>query len=92
MLYEVITGKRCEDVAKILKELALKSNIALATRVNDTKELKKYFEDETELILEINELGRTAVLKKRGFEVEKTEKIGILAAGTSDIPVSYNFV
>ncbi|MBA2862004.1 nickel pincer cofactor biosynthesis protein LarB [Methanococcus maripaludis] len=81
-------GKRCEDVAKILKELAFKNNIALATRVNDTEELKKYFKDETDLILEINELGRTAVLKKQGFEVEKTEKIGILAAGTSDIPIA----
>lgn len=81
-------GKRTEDVAKILKKLAIKNGISLATRVKDFEELKKYFEDEKELIFEINELGRTASLKKPEFQVAKTEKIGILAAGTSDIPVA----
>ena len=53
-LYEVIReGKRTEDVAKILKKLALKNGISLATRVKDFEELKKHFEDEKELIFEI---------------------------------------
>ncbi|MDK2790693.1 MAG: pyridinium-3,5-biscarboxylic acid mononucleotide synthase [Methanothermococcus sp.] len=81
-------GKRTEDIAKIMIHLAHDNGIALATRVKDIEGLKNILKDNTEFKLEINEMARTASLIKKDHKIERIGKIGILAAGTSDLPIA----
>ncbi|MFU8652214.1 nickel pincer cofactor biosynthesis protein LarB [Methanotorris formicicus] len=89
---EAIYGesKTTKDLAKIMVHLAEKNDVAFATRVKDIdalkKELKNYNLENFDF--KINEIGRTFALIKKGYNVEKIGKVGILAAGTSDIPVA----
>ncbi|AEF95972.1 nickel pincer cofactor biosynthesis protein LarB [Methanotorris igneus] len=89
---EAIYGesKNIKDLAEIMVCLAEKNNVAFATRVRDIDALKKELEkyDLENFNLRINETARTFALIKKGHKIEKIGKIGILAAGTSDIPVA----
>jgi hypothetical protein len=85
-------NKEPEDVARLLLELASENNHALATKVKkeDVEELRKVLPDGYEM--EFNERARTIVVKKTDLHFrkreDKGEKVGVLTAGTSDIPVA----
>lgn len=82
-------GKRSEDVAK----LALKM-LEINGRVLVSRAGKKHLDAIKKRVpgkenLWFNERARMIVLKNRGFTVAKTGgRIGVLTAGTSDIPVA----
>ena len=89
-------NKDFEDVILALKRVAEERGIALATKVRREHILR--LEREKEKIVKnfniqdyqflVNPKASTVVLKRRDFKQEIYGKIGLLAAGTSDIPVA----
>jgi len=82
-------GKTPEDLAEIAAKMLKKNGRAIISRI--TKEqirtVKKMLPKDA--TLQIHNKARIMVIKRKDFEVEETDgKIGILTAGTSDIPVA----
>ena len=81
-------GKDPETVANSAFALASTSGYALVTRVSKKNlkliqsRLQRGFE------VEYNSKARTIVVKKKGHRFPKRGKLGILAAGTADVPVA----
>jgi len=77
-----------KDVARLLLVLVEENKIALATRVKDEDltEVKRVLPKGYEV--SFNEKARTIVLRKTGFNDPLLGKVGVLAAGTSDIPIA----
>ena len=82
-------GKEPADVVHIALNLVNKSGRAIISRANE-----KHFEeidknDIKGVNVEINKKARIAILKKKDYLVTANKgKVGILTAGTSDIPVA----
>jgi NCAIR mutase (PurE)-related protein len=84
-------GKSSSEVADIAMTLATAKGFALISRARekDVTEIKKHVEEENEEFeIDYNEIAKTIIVKKRRYEFEKTGKIGLIAAGTADIPVA----
>jgi NCAIR mutase (PurE)-related protein len=84
-------GKSSSEVADIALALATAKDFALISRARekDATEIKKRLEEENaELELDYNEVAKTIIVKKGKYEFEKTGKIGLIAAGTADIPIA----
>ncbi|RCV63754.1 NCAIR mutase (PurE)-related protein/dsRNA-specific ribonuclease [Methanophagales archaeon] len=82
-------GKSNNEVADIAVALASEKGFALISRVREAERIKKRVEEETtDLDVDYNTVSRTIVVKKRGYEFESSGKIGLIAAGTADIPVA----
>ena len=82
-------GKTASDVAEISKCMLAKGGRVIVSRCSKehVEAIQKAFS--SEVLLEINEKARMVVVKKREFVVNPSGgKIGILTAGTSDIPVA----
>ena len=82
-------GKKAEDVVEIAVEMLKKRGRAIISRVNreQADAIRKILPHGSEL--RSNERARIIILKREGFTIGKTGgKIGILSAGTSDIPVA----
>lgn len=81
-------GKEPKMVVKAAAALLHENGYALITRVN--KEQLKSIRKELGRDFEIkhNPLARTVVVKKKGHFFPKVGKIGVLAAGTADVPVA----
>ena len=96
-------GKRSEEVADIAMALVRDKDFALISRAREKdleeikKNLKEVKNDEEkgkgkgegkEFDIDYNKIGRTIIVKRKGYEFKKHGKIGIIAAGTADIPVA----
>lgn len=84
-------GKRSTEVAELALALADATGFALVSRASETDrdELKRRIEAENRALeLEYNEVARTILVKRRGYTIEKRAKIGLITAGTADIPVA----
>jgi len=82
-------GKRSADVADIALAHATAKGFALISRASheDAAELKaKNSIVEEDLEVDFNEVANTILVKKKGYEFTKRGKIGVIAAGTADIP------
>ena len=82
-------GKNPEEVAEIALSMLNGKGRAIISRA--TKEQISTIEKalSKDVLLHVNNKARIAVIKKKGFKVKKTGgKVGILTAGTSDIPVA----
>ena len=80
-------GKRAEDLADITLEMLKKRGRAIISRVSreQIEAIRKVVPEDSQP--QTNESARMIILKREGFKVEKTGgRIGILTAGTSDIP------
>lgn len=82
-------GKSAADVAEICKRMLSKNGRVIVSRC--TKEhiqaLTQAFA--SDVVLEVNDKARMVVAKKKGFVPSLSGgKIGILTAGTSDIPIA----
>ncbi|MEM5793968.1 MAG: nickel pincer cofactor biosynthesis protein LarB [Candidatus Aenigmatarchaeota archaeon] len=83
-------GKETEGLIKIVSNFLKERGRVIISRANKAqlKAIRKAFKSNKK-ILKINEKSGTVVIKNKGFKVEKTGgKVGILTAGTSDIPVA----
>jgi hypothetical protein len=88
---EVISAERKtpEEVTEIALSMLNKNGRAIISRV--TKEQTTAIEKAVpkDAFLQVHERAKIIVIKKKGFKVEKTGgRVGILTAGTSDIPVA----
>jgi len=82
-------GKTSKEVTEIALSMLNKNGRAIISRA--TREQTTAIEKAVpkDVFLQVHEKARIIVVKKKGFRVEKTGgKIGILTAGTSDIPVA----
>lgn len=82
-------GKTSEDLAEIAVKMLNEKGRVIISRAekNQIEVVKKAAPDDS--VLQVNDRVGIAVIRKKGFEVEKTGgKIGILTAGTSDIRVA----
>ena len=82
-------GKEPKWVAELLIGTAKAEGIAIATRVNEEcfKEVKRLLP--SNLRLKHYEKARTVVVSKPDYKTgKKNGKVGIIAAGTADIPVA----
>ena len=82
-------GKTSEQVRTLLGELALRTGVALATRVqpDQAQHVRRRLGRSFRVVHD--SLSRTLIVWKKGHAVPSTGgEIAILAAGTSDIPVA----
>ena len=82
-------GKNPKDIAIISMNMAEKKGFSIVTRLSNELlvQVKKLIDDRFEF--DYNERARILVVKKKGYSFEKTDGlIGIITAGTSDIPVA----
>jgi pyridinium-3,5-biscarboxylic acid mononucleotide synthase len=82
-------GKTASDVVEISKVMLSKNGRVIVSRCSPEHlaAIKEAFSKDA--VLEINEKARIAVVKKQSFLIVPSGgKIGILTAGTSDIPVA----
>jgi len=82
-------GKRAEDVARIVSRMLNENGRAIISRA--TKEqidtIRKATPNDT--FSHVDNRAGLIVVKKKGFEIKRTGgKVGILTAGTSDIPIA----
>jgi hypothetical protein len=83
------SGKAPKDTARIALHLMNKRGRAIVSRADDRciKAIRAMVKSNVDI--SVNECSGIVVLKKKGFKLEKTGgKIGIMTAGTSDIPVA----
>ena len=78
-------GKEARDIVEIVKVLVERNGYALVTRINNYSELRSQLEG---FEFDYNGKARTLLVKKRKYSIPKNGKVGILAAGTVDIPVA----
>ena len=82
-------GKSSAEVADIAMAHATAKGFALISRAKDTETIKKHLGEEIkDFEIDYNEVAKTLIVKRRGYEFEKRGKIGLIAAGTADIPVA----
>ena len=83
-------GKSSDEVADIAMALATAKDFALISRAKekDVETIKRCIEDYEEFEIDYNEVAKTVLVKRKGFEFKKLGKIGLIAAGTADTPVS----
>jgi pyridinium-3,5-biscarboxylic acid mononucleotide synthase len=84
-------GKNSAEVADIAIALATAKGFALISRARgtDVGAIKKRLEEQGEAFeIDYNEIAKTIQVQKSGYEFEKTGKIGLIAAGTADLPVA----
>jgi NCAIR mutase (PurE)-related protein len=82
-------GKNPKDIALISMNLAEKNNFSIITRVHadQVTQIKTFIGNKFEF--EYIDNARIIIIKKKGFVFKKTGGlIGIITAGTSDIPVA----
>jgi NCAIR mutase (PurE)-related protein len=81
-------GKDPGVVAEAAESLAEASGYALVTRTNSEQleELERRLGGKFEI--EINMRAKAALIKKRGHVFPEQGKVGVLAAGTADVPVA----
>ncbi|MHA2059282.1 MAG: nickel pincer cofactor biosynthesis protein LarB [Candidatus Ranarchaeia archaeon] len=89
---EIIYGfsKTPQEVVTILQTLVNKKPILIASRLTPKHLLAiKNNLEKKEITLVINEQAKTAVVSKKNYAISPSGgKVGIIAAGTSDIPVA----
>ncbi len=81
-------GKDSGMVAEAVTSLVKESGYALVTRLNQKQlaAIRKKVPDSFEI--ESSSLARAALIKKKGHVFPELGKVGVLAAGTADVPVA----
>ncbi|MFH0860950.1 MAG: nickel pincer cofactor biosynthesis protein LarB [Candidatus Altiarchaeota archaeon] len=82
-------GKTVEDLVGIADTLLKKCGRILVTKVDEGKvrKLRKKFRAGSYRTA-YNQRGSVLVIKKKGFKIKSFATVGILTAGTSDIPIA----
>jgi hypothetical protein len=83
-------GKSSDEVADIAMAYATAKDFALISRARekDAEELKKRLDEHNDFEVDYNQVARTILVKRRGYAFKQRGKIGLIAAGTADIPVA----
>ena len=84
-------NKTPKMVIEIIRTFLKTKRFTIVSRFTEEQKSIIYneFNDNKDLSVEVNELAKTIVVKFKNFEFEKTGgKIGVITAGSSDIPVA----
>ncbi len=83
-------GKSTEELIDISRTFLEDQGRIIVTRLDEPKveDIKSAFESMDDVVLERNERARTLVLRNRDFESRSYGTVGLITAGTSDIPVA----
>lgn len=82
-------GKSTTDLVQISLKMLSDTGRVIISRINDEQEKALRKASSANVEFEAKKRARTVVIVKKGFTVKKTGgKIGLLTAGTSDIPVA----
>jgi NCAIR mutase (PurE)-related protein len=82
-------GKSSEDLVEIINKTLERSGRVIISRVNDEQFESIQKGAPNNAIIKSNKKARMVMIKKKGFSIKSHGgKVGILAAGTSDIPVA----
>jgi NCAIR mutase (PurE)-related protein len=84
-------NKTPQMIIEIVNKFLETKNFAIVSRLqlNHKEEILTYLSSRDDVNFNFNELARTLTVKKKGFNIEqKGGKIGIITAGSSDIPVA----
>jgi NCAIR mutase (PurE)-related protein len=88
---EVVYGKEksVEHLTEITDKFLTDSRRVIITKIDKDKAEKITSSVDTKkFIINHNELGRVLVIKERNLKTENVGRIGIMTAGTSDIPIA----
>ena len=78
-------GKEIDDIVKIVKILVERNDYALITRMDNYSKIKNQLKG---LELDYNKKAKTLLVKKKNCVFPKNGRIGIITAGTTDIPAA----
>lgn len=84
-------NKESQVIIDITERFLQSNNYAIISRYSEKQKalINKTFEEKKEYKIEINELGKIIVIKNKSFDFPKKGGIiGIITAGSSDIPVA----
>ena len=83
-------GKDVDEIIKATLKLAEKNGIALATKINNIEKLANKINNYNlkDYDIKINKKAKTLIIKNRNYKIKRIGKVGILTAGTSDIPIA----
>lgn len=84
-------NKTSQMVSDIANSFLKTKKFTVISRFNEEQNqfLKKEFENRDNYVLKINELAKTMIIKEKDFEFEKKGGVvGIITAGSSDIPIA----
>ncbi|MHA1679285.1 MAG: nickel pincer cofactor biosynthesis protein LarB [Promethearchaeota archaeon] len=84
-------SKTPEMVIEITKRMLQKTDYAIITRLKHEhfKKLEEIYKENDEFNSDFNKSARTAFITKKTYKIHKKEgSIGIITAGTSDIPIA----
>ncbi|OUJ19038.1 NCAIR mutase, PurE-like [Methanonatronarchaeum thermophilum] len=80
-------GKKTETFVKIMKKMAKRKGRSIGTRVN--KEQKQQLQkNKGQLEMEWHEKANIAVLKTEKTKQKEEGKVGVICAGTADLPIA----
>jgi len=78
-------GKEAKDIVEIVRVLVERNGYALITKVGNYSKIGSQLKG---LELDYNKKARTLLVKKKNHGFQKNGKVGVIAAGTVDIPVA----
>jgi len=84
-------NKSADMILQIIKSFLGTNKFAIVSRFTENQQnaIIREFGNNSELSIEYNELARTIIIKLKNFEFKKKDGIvGIITAGSSDIPVA----
>ena len=84
-------NKDPQMVIEIINSFIKKNEFAIISRYTQEQQvlITKNFENNNDYKIEVNELGKIIIIKEKSFNfVEKKGRVGIITAGSSDIPVA----
>ncbi len=83
------SGKNADELIEISRKFIDEVGRVIITRIDDEKagKVKKTLK-KPNVVFNYNDKGRVLVVKREDYKTEKIGKVGILSAGTSDIPVA----
>ncbi len=84
-------NKTPQMIIEIISTFLKKNKFAIVSRYRDEQKalISKEFGVKEELSLDVNELAKTLIVKEKDFKFKKKGgRIGIISAGSSDIPIA----
>jgi len=78
-------GKETKDIVEIIRVLVKRNDYALITRMDNYSKIKNQLKG---LELDYNKKAKTLLVKKKNCVFPKNGRIGIITAGTTDIPAA----
>ena len=83
-------GKEVEEIVRATIKLAESNGVALATKVNKIEDVKEVLKNYNlnNFDIRINEKAKTLSIKRKDYFIKREGYVGVVTAGTADIPIA----